>query len=357
MKKGSAFRVIRLAGAFVACAIGSGFATGQEIMQFFTGQGILSIAGGVINTLIFALCGGLFMKHGFRYQLDTPLKATNFYFGRTCGRIVEIILQLFVFGVYLIMVSGAGATLNEYYGLHPLAGRILMSLLCLITVILGLSRLTDILGWLGPVIIVLALGVGFFAVFSRPEGIREAAELIPTLAIKKTAGGWLWSSVLYPGFNAVVVFALSCAIGAEAENEKEACLGGILGGVLFGAAALVMNLGLMARIGEVWDKAVPTLAIAREIAPLFAAVFSVIICCGIYTTAVPMLWGDVRHFAEDRSKKAVLVTAVLAVLGLLLGMTDFKVLVNTIYPASGYFGVILILLTVYREFRPGKDKP
>lgn len=32
--------VIKFAGAYIACAIGSGFATGQEVMQFFSGQGI-----------------------------------------------------------------------------------------------------------------------------------------------------------------------------------------------------------------------------------------------------------------------------------------------------------------------------
>ena len=34
--KVSMANVVKFAGAYVACAIGSGFATGQEIMQFFT---------------------------------------------------------------------------------------------------------------------------------------------------------------------------------------------------------------------------------------------------------------------------------------------------------------------------------
>ena len=347
----SSINIIRLSGAFVACAIGSGFATGQEIMQFFTGHGIMSIFGGLINTLIFMCCGALFMKHGYLHHLNTPEKTMQFDFGEKPGRFLEIVFQIFLFGVYLIMISGAGATLNEYFGLSPYAGRILMTVLCLLTVVLGLTRFTDILGGLGPVIIVLSLAVSFFSIISNPVGIREAAEIIPDLPIKKTAGGWLWSSILYPGFNAVVVLFLSCAIGSEAKSEKEARLGGMLGGFLFGAAALIMNLGLMAKIETVWDKAVPTLFIAKEISPVFAAVFSVIICCGIYTTAVPMLWGDVRHFAEDKTRKSVLAAIVIAVLGLILGMTDFKVLVNTIYPASGYAGVMLILIALVKEIR------
>lgn len=37
-------QVIKFAGAFIAWVIGSGFATGQEILQFFSSYGYLSYA-------------------------------------------------------------------------------------------------------------------------------------------------------------------------------------------------------------------------------------------------------------------------------------------------------------------------
>ena len=74
--------VIKLSGAFVACAIGSGFATGQEILQFFAGQGLMSIVGTFVTTVFFAWCGGMFMKHGFEHRLESPVKILEFYFGK-----------------------------------------------------------------------------------------------------------------------------------------------------------------------------------------------------------------------------------------------------------------------------------
>lgn len=44
------------------------------------------------------------------------------------------------------MIAGAGATLSEYYGLNPYVGRIGMAIVSLITVSLGLTRLSKILG-------------------------------------------------------------------------------------------------------------------------------------------------------------------------------------------------------------------
>ena len=71
-KSFSIANVIKYAGAFVACAIGSGFATGQEIMQFFSGQGIMSVVGTIVTTVIFAWVGGMFMKHGQEMQMENP---------------------------------------------------------------------------------------------------------------------------------------------------------------------------------------------------------------------------------------------------------------------------------------------
>ncbi|MDD7408517.1 MAG: hypothetical protein SOV71_03315 [Anaerovoracaceae bacterium] len=342
--------VIKYAGAFVACAIGSGFATGQEIMQFFTGQGILSLAGTLVTTVIFAWIGGLFMKHGYEQQLENPADIISYYFGKRFGKIAEYIFQIFLFGVYVIMIAGAGATLAEYFGINPMIGRVAMAGLAFFTVILGLSKLTDILGSLGVVIILFAVGIGIYSFAANFAALPAQAAAIPALDMTKTQGGWLWSSILYPSFNAVVVIILASSLGKGASSAKEAQLSGILGGALFGGAVLAMNLGLMANIKELFSMSVPTLALANRISPVLGVIFSITICCGIYTTTVPMLWGNVRQVAKDGTLKFVLIALGLTVLGLALGATDFKKLVNIIYPFSGYAGLILMGFAAYREY-------
>ena len=344
-------QVIRLSGAFVACAIGSGFATGQEVLQFFTVYGKGGILGAIVNTVLFAFCGFAFMRQGYQYSLSDPRKVSEFYFGRKLGPAAEIIMQIFLYGVFVIMIAGASATLNEFFGIPPMVGRVLMAVIVFLTVILGLEKLSDVLGGLGPVIIVFALATGVYGIFSgkldfSAETMQAASSIMPA------ASNWLFSSILYPGFNAVIVLFLSCGLGAKANNREEASWGGAIGGMLFGLAVLVMNLGLTAHIGEIAAKSVPTLVIAGKIFRVFAVVFTVIICCGIYTTAVPMLWGPVRHFAEDGTKKARLLALGLSLVGILLGMTDFKKLVNIIYPFSGYAGILLMVLTAVRLIRP-----
>ena len=45
--------IMKFAGAFIAFIIGSGFATGQEIMQFFTSNGLYSLVSIIISLILF----------------------------------------------------------------------------------------------------------------------------------------------------------------------------------------------------------------------------------------------------------------------------------------------------------------
>ena len=58
----SALNVLKFAGAFVAFLIGSGYASGQEIMQFFTAYGIWSIGGLLIALVLFTWLGKVLMN-------------------------------------------------------------------------------------------------------------------------------------------------------------------------------------------------------------------------------------------------------------------------------------------------------
>lgn len=354
--KVSFVNVMKFAGAYCACAIGSGFATGQEIMQFFTAEGIMSILGAVITMGVFGWVGGTAMKHAKDLNLILPDSIVQYYFSEKLGKVFGIIVQLFLFAVFVIMIAGSGATLAEYYGINPYVGRIGMIVVSLISVLLNLNKLVDILGSMGIVIIILAVSVGLISFFKNAGALSTAAEIIPTLDMTRASGNWLFSAILYPGFNGIVVLIFSAGIGMTANSGKEAMCGGLVGGILFGLAVLCMNLGLMVNVTEVWDKQIPSLVLASNIFPVLGTIFSVIIIIGIYTTAVPMLWTSAGLFGKQGSKSYVIAAVVLSIVAFILGLTDFDVLVNTIYPFSGYIGILMMVIMLWRCLFDKRDK-
>ena len=56
--------ILTLAGTYISVCIGSGFATGQEIMQFFSAHGMISILSNTICMGIMAYCGASLLEIG-----------------------------------------------------------------------------------------------------------------------------------------------------------------------------------------------------------------------------------------------------------------------------------------------------
>lgn len=68
-EKMNAGRVIKFAGAYIAFIIGSGFATGQEIIQFYTSYGWFSVGAILISMFFFAWVGATVMGIGYKIKI------------------------------------------------------------------------------------------------------------------------------------------------------------------------------------------------------------------------------------------------------------------------------------------------
>lgn len=102
----------------------------------------------------------------------------------------------------------------------------------------------------------------------------------------------------------VMIVPFLAQLGATASSKKEARLGGVMGALTFSLAVAVFAFGLLANIGDLYDKNVPALVIANRILPFIGAIFSIILISGVYTTAVPLLWlSRNRLFVDEKSNR------------------------------------------------------
>ena len=76
--------IFTFAGTYISVCIGSGFATGQEIMQFFSAHGMISILSNVICMGIMSYCGASLLGIGNKVKL----RSSNDIFTYLCGNLV-----------------------------------------------------------------------------------------------------------------------------------------------------------------------------------------------------------------------------------------------------------------------------
>lgn len=351
--KVSWLNVVKFAGAFIAFLIGAGFATGQEVFQYFAAYGYQGFLVGLFVLMCFVYVGGDFIVAGYKEHFANTNDIYRYYCGKYIGGFYDYFSIAFIYMSYIVMLGGAGATFNQYYHLSPAIGAILMTVLSVGTVVFGLGKIVDIIGSIGPLIVIIAIGVGLGAIATNPGGIAEGARLVTSgeLPITKVGSNWFMAGTSYVGFCMLWLAAFLAAMGTKANSKKEAVYGTTLGAIGFVLGAIILMLGLLTYVGDLYQSDIPSLIIAEKIWPPLATVFSVIILAGIYTTAVPLLWSVSARFAQEKTNKFYMLTAGLAAAACFIALKlPFRQIVNVIYGINGYVGILLIFFMLAKFF-------
>ena len=110
-------RVLILAGAIIAFTIGSGFATGQEIIQYYTAYGIKGLLVILVFLVAFLYYNFNFAKAGAEQKFEKGNDVYKYFCGKYVGTFCDYYSTLFCYMSFFVMVGGASSTLHQEYGL------------------------------------------------------------------------------------------------------------------------------------------------------------------------------------------------------------------------------------------------
>lgn len=355
-QKISVRRVSTIAGSFIALLIGSGFATGQEVLQYFASYGWLGMLGVLVIFLMFTYVGSSFITVGYEEKFENPNNVFAYYGGNIVGKFFDYFSVLFIYASFIVMLSGAGATVVEQYQLPSWLGSVGMMAIAAIVVILGLDRIVDIIGNIGPIIVILSIFVGLVSIINNIGNIQEAdalmQEAVASGEVITASPNFLIAAFSYVGFCVFWLAAFLSQVGVNSDSKQEAKLGGFIGSAGFSLGVLVMTMGILLGIEELAGSQIPALLLADDIHPLFGSVFSLTILLGIFTTSVPLLWTVSSRFSEEKTSKFNIITMTLGIVGVVIAMfVNFDVLVNYVYVTSGYVGFALVLVMLWKDIR------
>lgn len=350
VEKVSVLRVLTYAGAIIAFLIGSGFATGQEILQYFTSYGYWGVFGtGLLVLVLMTYVAVEFFVVGQAKKFERPSMIFHYYCGKHLGTFFDFFSILFVFLSFTVMVAGAGAVFEEHYGMSRYVGGIGLAVVVGISVWFGLTSLVDVIGKIGPLIVVVAIALGLMGILRNPGGIAEGNALLAGMELTQASTNWFMAGLSYVGFCMLWLAAFLTALGKTARSRKEASSGALFGSLAFSVACIVVGLGLLANIARVGGTEIPMLVLASDVSPVLAAGISVMILAGIYTTAVPLLWTVSSRFFADKTPRFKYLTIALAVVGTVIGLVlPFSQMVNIVYVVNGYVGILLLVLMLVK---------
>jgi len=347
--KAKGVSVFSVAATYVGTVVGAGFATGQEILKFFTHFGLFGIYGALVAMLLLALLGSAVLRLGFRERAKSHEDVVVAAAGTRIGRLLDWVITFFLFGSAAVMMAGAGAVFAEHWHLSRTMGTLLMALLAGGTVLTGLRGVVAAISAVAPILVLMVLVIASGTITGVGLSSADLAWFRPDAA---ATGLWPVSALLYVSYNLLLSVSVLGPLGAEASEERTLHAGGLIGGIVLGACALLINLAVMAGLPETAGYEVPMLHLARRFPTWIQTAYSAVLWAEVYTTAVSSLYGLAARLAEAETPRFRLVTAGAALLALVASQVGFSTLVGFLFPLVGWFGLLFIGGVALRALRP-----
>lgn len=247
----------QIGAAFIGLIVGAGFASGQEILQFFTSFGYAGIAGSLVATALFAFIGMNLTQLGSQLQSDSHKDVIYHICGRYLGVVVDFIITFFLFGVTVVMLSGAGAIFEQQFGIPSIIGSIVVTALTILSITLNVKRVIALISAVTPFLLVLVIIIMVYSLMNFDASSAEIAAAVEQQ--KPAASNWVLGALLYVSYNIAAGASMLTVMGGTVKDQKVAGWGGIIGGVGLGLLILLINITMLTRLSEISDVPMPML--------------------------------------------------------------------------------------------------
>lgn len=324
----------QVALTYIGAVIGAGFASGQEILQFFAVFGGKGLLGAAVAAGMFALIGGEVLILAQEIKAKSYQTVLDHLCGRRLGGIYDLLLTGFLFIGLAIMLSGSGRILEEWGLPQPLGPWAMVLLVGGITAIgnQGLLRASLILV---PALLAGSLAVLCLCAASPARGILHAPAFPP----------WWLAALLYVSYNMGLAIGVLTSLADEVPRRR-ARLAGLLGGLGLGAALEASTLTLLLTANPYGE--FPLLDAAALGGSLFQGGYALILWAAMLTTALAnanALAGRLTFLkAQWRGVALCLAAHPWTTVG-------FSRLIALFYPLYGYLGLLLLVLLFTRRWR------
>lgn len=351
--------VILTSASFAGYNIGSGFATGIESQQFFASWGAKTAFVGIIIAMIVSsiVLASIYLT-GYELHFADNNKIYYCLFGKHLGVFFDWYIYISIILVILTMMSGAGATINQNFGLPEIIGTILMGIMCIIAALLDLKKVIRVLGYLGSFTVLFVLGCGIY-IFIKSGISPEAGSInvqryvserkILQANIFGIKNPWM-SAVASAGLLINSGMPWASATGALCKNRKEAILTGLFSGILYYSTQFIVVYINLVSMDFIVDSEIPILAAIQYFLPCLSLVYSCIIILAIFSTVSGRLFLVVSRFAHGNNKIRVLLTIAIVIIASTAGsFIPFRLISNIMFSISGAVGIIICILILSRS--------
>ncbi|MGL4522895.1 MAG: YkvI family membrane protein [Bacilli bacterium] len=330
---------LQIAAIYVGTVIGAGFATGREIVTFFSVNGWYGFLGIFISGLGFCWFGTHLMLLSKRWNVDNAHQFNRKLFGTWLAPLVSVLTFIIVLSATSVMLSGAHAIFTEQLHVPVSISFALSVMILLFFIYRGMNGLVEINGIVVPFMFIFTAFVSISA-FTNDLPMQFLENHIPF------SFSSLFNPLLYVAFNIFMGQIVLVPIAKNAANARTIIRGGVLGGLLL---TLLMFFVFFAvnTLPQSSNPEIPMGSVLQSFSTLFHLFFSFIMLGEIGTTVIGNVFG--LSSALPAALQGKKFGAILLLIALSLSVLQYSFLLDILYPLYGWLSILLLPLIIYHS--------
>lgn len=337
--------IFKVASIYMATIIGAGFASGQEIMQFFTSYYEGGFYGIILAGILFSIIGYFVLGKVYSERIRNYEEFLFPTVGWFLGWVMEILVTLFMISVFCIMIAGAGGIISDKLNISTQIAVLIVAVICALVFFTEIRGIINISSIVTPVLILGILGFGLYIIISKEMSVFSFSG-----SVSKITDNWFFSSLLYVSYNSITSIVVMCSLLPYLKSRKTAVLGGVFGGVMLCVMAIVINFAIYLFYPSVLTRELPVMGMVDSYNVFLGGIYTIILLLAMFISAITAGFGFVERISNKVKVSKKIIILVICALSIPLSSIGFSGLISTIYPIFGYMGMFMVFVVLIQSF-------
>lgn len=337
--------IFKVASIYMATIIGAGFASGQEIMQFFSRYYTGGFYGIILAGVLFSIIGYIVLEKVYSERIQSYEEFLFPMVGWFWGWVMEILVTLFMMSAFCIMVAGAGEIIADRLGVPTQVAVFIVAAVCAIVFFSEIRGIINISSIVTPVLFFGILGFGIYIIANNEVSVFSVSR-----GLTGVTDNWFFSALLYVSYNSITSVVVMCSLLPYLKSRKTAVWSGVLGGMMLCIMAVVINFAISFFYPAIATQQMPVMSIMDGYSGLLSGVYTVILLLAMLISALTAGFGFVERISGKVKVSKKIIILVMCILVIPLSRIGFSGLISTVYPLFGYMGLFMIFVILAQLF-------
>lgn len=335
---------------------GGGFASGRQVVEFFTQYGWYAVFMPIIALAIMACVYYFAWKFAAEKKLFDYRSWANAYFHPVqivFANIYEVLFNLILITATAVAFATGGAVIEETLGTPYILNTVVIAIAMFFLTIYGAELVRKAAAWSALFIIVGLLAVYGSHLIARLPQLLEILDSAPS---PRGFGSALWNAIVYAGVQATLIGAF-VAVADVLKDRKDAFKATLWGFAVNGCFLWLASVVLLSFYPDVLPERVPLLYVINKGFGLKWMEFavSILILFAVISTGVNLIFGGAKRITAvwiknnnpSRSRVAnVIASGIYVVVTWTIALFGLIPLVAKGYGYIGYIAIFALLIPV-----------